>query len=479
MAFELFPDQAVDVRALRVLFRSWRATCYQLPTGGGKTVVAGYIAQQLRANGFKILILVHRKELVRQFVNTLRINGLNDDIGIICPGFTPTPWAPIQVGMVFSWVRRRPNFQPDVIFIDEAHHVRAKSWSTVLDWYPDAKLLGMTATPRRLDGKGLAPPFDVMHCGLSVAKLIELSRLSRFTVKRVPSGFGRKGLRRVAGEYNSKDLDAGANDLVVGNAVNAYLKYIPGYRTIMFGVTKRHARVTSARLVEAGVRAGYVGDDTDPKERDATFDRFGDGGLDVVCNVGLVDEGFDVPACDAIMDVAPTMSVTKYMQRAGRMLRYQPDKLACLVDLVGNIYEHGSPDVDRHWSLEDSKDLGRPERTGDVGRNLRCCKHCLTVFKPTQPFCPQCGVEHDGRPVSEVDVELIEDTPPPPKPPPEPKMSQRERGLLLRDCHQLHALGRSDEAWTKLRDAARAVGYAPGWAIMLADHIGIPEEVRR
>ena len=479
MAFELFPDQAVDVEALRVLFRSNRAVCYQLPTGGGKSVVCGFIAQQLRANGFKILILVHRKELVKQFVRTLRINGLGDDIGIICPGFTPTPWAPIQVGMVFSWVRRRPNFVPDFIFIDEAHHVRAKSWETVLGWYPDAKLGGMTATPRRLDGKGLAPPFDAMHCGLSVAKMIDISRLSRFTVKRVPAGFGKKGLRKLGGDYNRKDLDARADELVVGNAVNAYLKYIPGRRTIMFGVTKRHARRTAERMIEAGVRAAYVGDDTDPKERDATFERFGEGGIDVVCNVGLVDEGFDVPACDAIMDVAPTMSVTRYMQRAGRMLRYLPDKTAVLVDLVGNIYEHGSPDVDRLWSLDDSKDLGKPERTGDRGTALRCCKHCLTVFKPTQPFCPACGNEHDGRPVSEVDVDLIEDAPPEPKPKPEPKMTQRDRALLLRDCHQLHALGRSDEAWEKLEAAGRTAGYAPYWAMMLADHIGIPEEARR
>ena len=109
MAFKLFQDQEQDVEALRRLLRTHRSVLYQLPTGGGKTVVAGFIAQRLRANGFKILVLVHRRELVRQFVSTLRTAGLADDLGIVCPGFTPTPWAAIQIGMVFSWVRRHPS----------------------------------------------------------------------------------------------------------------------------------------------------------------------------------------------------------------------------------------------------------------------------------------------------------------------------------------------------------------------------------
>ena len=479
MAFDLFEDQAEDVEALRQILKSHRSVVYQLATGGGKTVVAGHIAQSARRKGRKILILVHRRELVHQFLNTLKQSGLNEDVGIVCPGYAPAPWAPIQLAMVFSWCRRQPPFQPDLIFVDEAHHVKAKSWQTVMDWYDRAKVVGMTATPIRLDGKGLSPPFQSMHCGLSIPELIRRHRLSPVRVLRVPVGFGLKGVKKTAGEYNKQDLDQRANATVVGHSTNAYLKHLKGCRTIMFGVTKRHARETANSLQACGILAAAVGDDTPSDVRAKTFERFAEGLLDVVCNVSLIDEGFDVPACDAVMDVSHTASVTRYLQRVGRALRYVAGKEAILLDLVGNTYRHDLPDTERHWSLTVDKSDGSFDSAAKAGRQLRCCQQCLTLFQPRLSECPHCGAIHDGRPVSEVDVELMEALPAEKKPKAEPKMTRRTRANMLREAGRLNRRGYQRQAWKIIYDAGKLAGYHPNWAHISADLVGIPHEQRR
>lgn len=477
---ELYPDQADDVRALRLAFREHDSVCYQLATGGGKTIIAGWLAQQMRERGLKILILVHRRELIKQFYKTLKLAGLARDVGVVCRGWPTSPWAPIKLAMVFSWHRRAINWDPDVVIVDEAHHIRAMTWEEVLARYRNPKKLLLTATPQRPDGKGLANHAEYLHCGSSVPTLQGLGRLAPLRVLRVPIGFGVKGVRKQRGDYAAGELDRRANKAVVGKTVEAYLKYIPGARAIQFAVSRRHARATAERFRECGVNAAYVGSDTSEGERDDTFGRFSEGGITVVCNVALVDEGFDVPDCEAVIDSAPTLSLVKYLQRAGRCLRPFPGKVAVFVDLVGNVYRHGRPDADRVWTLEEDVENGALTKKETKGDGLRCCKSCLTVFNPQHAFCPHCGHEHDGRPVREVDVELIEDMGGPPKPPkPPPKMTQAERGRLLAECHRLLAIGEPQTAFNRLRDAARQADYAPAWVHIIADQLKIPMSARR
>ena len=479
MSFKLFTDQARDVRALRRLFRQHRSIVYVLPTGGGKSVCSGYIAQKLRTNGFKVLILVHRKELVAQFYDTLHQLGLSLDVGVVCPGWTPTPWCPIQIGMVFSWARRKPDFTPDFIFVDEAHHIRASTWETVLGMYPDAKIMGMTATPVRLDGKGLGTHFETMHEGATPGQLVKWGRLAPVHIKRVPIGFHHTK-KKLAGEFNKKEQDRLADARIVGNAASAYVKHLSGIKTVMFAVSRRHSRETAEALRALGVDAAHIGDDCTDAERTNAVRSFDKGNCMVLCNVGLIDEGFDVKACGAVMDVSHTLSTTKFMQRQGRSRRFLPGKTAVLMDLVGNVARHSHPDVSRIWSLDDNLDISAPKRSSERGVNMRMCDQCLTMFQPKMPACPHCGHIHDGRPVVEVDVELIDDyaPPPPPKPKAEPKMTQKQRRALLNDCRYLKRHDGDEAAWLKLRDAAADVGYESAWAHIMADHIGIPSNAR-
>jgi len=750
--YELFDDQKHDVASIRRLLSQQRKTIYAASTGSGKTVTAGHIMQSASRKGSKVLVLVHRRELVGQFVHTLHEAGLDDRVGVVCGGWTPTPWAPIQVAMVFSWARRKMSFRPDLIIIDECfvagtpvlmadgtelpieavrpndrvmsafgpcvvascsvswthhiremrlsngqrirctqnhpfltrsgwtqarnlgvgshllrpqdlsamwqalwpesgdrqrdgemaghaseklrenhllfeilfqevqephvrqentgqvvekseghgawttreggqrqrsyesasrlaelaggwldggtcrahetgsagipaplqdrsgqpfgndrhrggravarhpfsevagreegpipegirvesiedqertrpvrvfnlavnghpsfvvggavvhncHHAKAKTWETVIERYPDAYLLGLTATPVRLDGKGLSPPFRSMHCGLSTPELIEAGRLSPIHVLRIPSSFRKKGLRMTGGEYNRKDMEKKADAKFVADAVNAYLKYTPDRQCIMFGVSKRHARDVAERFAEFGVSAAAVGDDTPDPVREDTFRQFARGGIRVVCNVSLIDEGFDVPACDVVIDAAPTASVVRYLQRAGRAMRYREGKMAILLDLVGNSYDHGLPDQSREWELvvDNPKDLREENRR--KGNNLRCCRQCLCLFSPKLVECPHCGTEHDGTPVHEIDIDLIEAKPKEPKRP-KAKMTMRERGQKTGEAKSLARLGKYDEAWEAIKSVQMEAEYHNGWAHITADLIGIPHENR-
>jgi len=475
--YELFDDQKHDVASIRRLLSQQRKTIYAASTGSGKTVTAGHIMQSASRKGSKVLVLVHRRELVGQFVHTLHEAGLDDRVGVVCGGWTPTPWAPIQVAMVFSWARRKMSFRPDLIIIDECHHAKAKTWETVIERYPDAYLLGLTATPVRLDGKGLSPPFTSMHCGLSTPELIEARRLSPIHVLRIPSSFRKKGLRMTGGEYNRKDMEKKADAKFVADAVNAYLKYTPDRQCIMFGVSKRHARDVAERFAEFGVSAAAVGDDTPDPVREDTFRQFARGGIRVVCNVSLIDEGFDVPACDVVIDAAPTASVVRYLQRAGRAMRYREGKMAILLDLVGNSYDHGLPDQSREWELvvDNPKDLREENRR--KGNNLRCCRQCLCLFSPKLVECPHCGTEHDGTPVHEIDIDLIEAKPKEPKRP-KAKMTMRERGQKTGEAKSLARLGKYDEAWEAIKSVQMEAEYHNGWAHITADLIGIPHENR-
>jgi len=366
MTVSLFDDQAHDVDVLRQLLREHKRVLYQLPTGGGKSVVAGYIASRVRQRGKRILILVHRRELVQQFYSTLEKSGLADDIGVVCRGIAPDPFAPIQIAMVFTVARRgatafSPQFAPDIIFVDEAHHIRAKSWETVLSIFPAARVIGMTATPARLDGKGLDTHFDAIHCGLSVPQLIAKGRLSRVRTLQMPPTLSYEGVKMAAGEYNKKQLAGRVTERFLINGVNAYLRHANGKPAIFFGIDKKHAKETAEKFRAAGVRAEYVGDDTELQSRVSRFRDFAEGLIDVICNVNIVSEGFDVPRCEVVLDAAPTLSLTMYLQRAGRMMRFVPGKVGTLIDLTvgksadtpGNSIMHGLPDEEgRLWSLE-------------------------------------------------------------------------------------------------------------------------------
>ena len=461
--------QLADVKKLRLVLRRVRAVVYQLPTGAGKTIVAGYIASLLADRGKRALVLVHRRELVRQFSKTLTQAGLGDQYGIIAAGRVETRWARFQIASVQSINRRETGWlKPNLVIVDEAHHVKAKTWENVLGRFPDTKVLGLTATPGRLDGKPLGDHFDTLVQGPSIGELVEQGDLAPMRVLRPEQGLSTAGVRTMAGDWNKKDLDERLTDQVIAAGAAAYRRYGAGKRAIFFAVNRRHSKAIVESLSKEGFRAEHIDAETDVRRRDLVLKEFGEGLIQVVSNVDLISEGTDVPECEVIMMGRPTKSVTMYLQQAGRAMRPGKGKTALLLDLAGNSWDLGLPDEERSWDLEGTRQGAAVDKR-PVGMRQRCCSACAEVYSSRLLACPSCGTEHVLPKPLEVEAELSEAAPSQGS----PRISRREMKS------RLAAVMRRREGYEGLVRIGKDFGYKPGWARFMAEVLKVPIDARK
>jgi superfamily II DNA or RNA helicase len=298
-ALELRPYQAACVDALRASYAVGnRAPLFQLATGAGKTVVFGAITRSAAAKGRRVLIAVHRRELVKQACAKLQWAGVRH--GIIAAGFRPDASAAVQVGSAQTLVRRLgslPDF--DLIVLDEAHHAVAASWDALLKAQPGAKLLGVTATPARLDGKGLGVgfggPFDDLVCGPSIGELIADKWLSPARCFIPARGLDLSGVRTRLGDFAVADLvEAIDRKGITGDAVADYRQRADHQPAIAFCATVAHAEHVATAFRNAGYRSDCVHGGLSTKDRDALIAGLGNGATEVLTSCDLISEGLDV-----------------------------------------------------------------------------------------------------------------------------------------------------------------------------------------
>jgi DNA repair protein RadD len=386
MQLRTYQQRAID--DLRAAMQTGaRAPLLVLPTGGGKTIIFSAIAQSAAAKGNRVLILVHRRELIHQASSKLQWIGL--DHGIIAAGIPPLD-APVQIASVQTLARRltRMDWQPGLIIIDEAHHATAGQWVRILDHWPNAYRLGVTATPCRLSAEGLRSAFDAMVLGPSVADLISAGYLSPARIYAPPVVADLQGIRTRAGDY-ANDQAAAAMDrpTVTGDAIAHYQRYAGEQQAIAFCCNVKHAVSVCDAFKTAGIAAELLLGDT--QNRDQVVADFAAHRTRVLVTVDVVSEGFDVPAASCAILLRPTQSLGLYLQQVGRVLRPAPGKDAAIIlDHVGNVLRHGFPDDPRDWSLDD-----RMRRTrGTPAPSVRTCPECFAAFKPA-PICPVCGAQ--------------------------------------------------------------------------------------
>ena len=441
---------------LRAAVTAHRSALYQLPTGGGKTVVAGEIARRAALKGASTMLIVHRRELVEQSLRTLREYVPGVPVGVEAAGWPSLPWAPLQVGMVQSIVRRKQVQTPDLVIVDEAHHVRASTWERVLARWPKARRVGLTATPERLDGKGLREHFAAMVQGPTIPELVGMKCLAPTKTLRIKAHLLARDLKvQRNGDYRRSELAERITEQVIADAVDAYMKYARGRRAIFFGVTVAHSMAVIEGLKGHGVKAEHVDGTDHAARRDRVMNGLRDGAIDVVGNCDLISEGFDAPGCDCVMLGCPTQSVTRYLQQAGRSMRPGPGKVALVLDLTGISYDLGLPDEIREWSLDDGEIRDEPEKKR---RKPRDCARCNAAHYGLR--CPHCGhVAEPGTRIETVEADLEEATANGTGRPP------RRTGRMTRKQinYRLYEARKTPNPVAALELIAEQAGYRSGW----------------
>lgn len=376
------------------------AVCVQLPTGGGKTGTATEAHRLATERGHHSMFIVHRQELVDQTARTFDEFGV--PYGFIAAGYPVNPYQPVQICSIDTLKARLARGvalpKPALISWDECHHCAAEGWQKVFQHFKEAKHLGWTATPERLDGKGLHPMFTALVCGPSTAELIGAGWLSpyRLFCPVVPD---TSGLPAARGEYVRAAVDhLMSRPGVVGKIVETYLEH--GRRldgTLRKAIGFAHSVEASQRYVAAmnaaGIRAAHLDGNTARVERRATIQLYRAGLIDVLWSVDLFGEGFDVPEAEIAILARPTKSLALFLQQCGRVLRPGEGKVATILDHAGNVFhisgkpKHGLPDARREWSL-----FGRKKQSGAAPAEdeLFLCPSCKLAHAPA-PKCPACG----------------------------------------------------------------------------------------
>jgi DNA repair protein RadD len=370
------------------------------PTGSGKTIMACEIIRKYHAAYKSVLFLSHRIEITSQTHDKLkRFEVPHGVIQADLPELA-RPMECVQVASIQTLTARaiRSNrMKPppaDIVIIDECHHAVADSYRKIREQYPDAIILGLTATPCRGDGRGLGNDFGTMIQAPQVPELIKLGVLVPTKVY-APVDPDLKGVRTVRGDYNQSQLaermDKGG---LIADIVGSWHKYAEGRRTVCFATSVGHSIHIRDCFTESGVRAEHIDGTTCADERDETLARLRSGDLEVVTNCAVLTEGWDMPDCGAIILARPTKSFQLYRQMIGRVIRSAPGKSnAIVLDHAGATYRHGLVEDPIGWTLErDHKAQNKTHAArGEVGtRKLVECKQC-NALRMSGEACPHCG----------------------------------------------------------------------------------------
>lgn len=374
------------------------------PTGAGKTVMFSYMAHHASQKNNKVLLLAHREELVNQISETLSM--FNCDHGFITAKKDMDNSKMVQVGSVFTVVNRFEKMNnPDLVILDEAHHFSSgNTWSRILDNFKGAKIIGVTATPCRTDGKPLKDIFDEMIVGPSVADLIKLGSLSDYRAF-APALIQDIKMKVIAGDYSQKETDHLMNDVVItGHAVREWKSIANGKKTIVFCSSVDHAKNVAQMYIEHGISAASLDGESDPEERSRVLNKFKAGDITVLTNCALFTEGFDCKTIDCVQLLRPTASLSLYLQMVGRGLRvYEGKGKAIIIDHVRAIEKHGLPDQHREWSLTEPV----KKRSGKAESPVQICPQCFAAVPISSSQCSECG--HEFKKQSKEDTKTVDE----------------------------------------------------------------------
>jgi DNA repair protein RadD len=400
---QLRPYQSQLVTEIRGQYQlGHRSVLAVLPTGGGKTVCFSYIAQAASVKGNRVLILVHRAELLDQASRAMPVPH-----GIIAANRAMDLSHTVQVASVQTVARRlhllpRDFFQ--LLVVDEAHHTTAGTWARVIAHFHAAKLLGVTATPIRGDGRGLGEHYQAMVQGPTAAELTSEGYLAPARVL-APPGFDSAGLRKRMGDFDTKQAEQRVGT-IMGDCLGHYRKHLSGQTAIAFCCSVAHAEAVAHLFQSAGIAAASIDGTMDTSTRRELLAGLGTGRLKVLTSCALIGEGVDVPSVGGCILLRPTASVGLHLQMIGRCLRPQPGKTAVVLDHVGNTLRLGHHLEERDWTLD-----GLRNRDREAAPSVKVCPTCFATSPSIAQVCRDCGhvfAPPERRELKQVEGELVE-----------------------------------------------------------------------
>jgi DNA repair protein RadD len=427
------------------------------PTGSGKTLIAATLIQ--RTPRWKhVLWLAHRTELVGQAREHLMHLGLR--CGVLCAKYVEQhpdhvdATARHQVGSVQTILRRGAlTPRPDLIVFDEAHRSMADSYQDVVKLAPDALVLGLTATPCRLDGKGLGNFYKGMHVVVNPSELYAAGylRAPLTYVEDEDQVVSRlKGAAINDGEFTRAAMTRAVDHAdLIGNVVQQAIRLAPSVPKVVFAATVPHSQRIAARFRTAGVTAAHLDGTTPAIERARVIEALGAGKIEVVTSVDLFCEGWDLPGLGAVSLARPTQSFSRLVQMIGRVQRPEGPTAKIVLDHGANCTRHQHfPGEDIAWTLEQ----GRAVRiAAEAALWVKACIACQLIIEWSCTTCPQCGSAQPSTKAPreipqerEIDLIALERS----------RLEQRERldkqRAILRERAQKIAQARSlDDAWVE------------------------------
>ena len=459
--------QAEIYQRTREAFRNNRSVCMSLCTGAGKTVVFTEMTKNAAKKRSIVWIVVPRNELLQQASDHLLAAGVAH--GLIAAGTMESRAYNVHVVSKDTLIRRFDKIKrpPDFMIIDECH-LALDRYMEIVARYPDAKILGVTATPSRLDGRGLSELYQTHVQGPSLAEMVENGDLSNLRYFCPPIE-GLEGLKRSGTEYNQNDLEALLTvRKVYGEAISHYRRHADHKPCLVFCRSVKAAAQTAEKFNEAGYKFENIDGTMTYKRRKALIQGLKAGDLDGLTSCELITYGLDVPRVECIIMLRPTLSRTLFCQMIGRGMRNYPGKKELIVlDHVGNLQEHGHPLAPYEWQFDGVEKRKRAKPDPELIARLCPKIDFLYCSKPSCVGCPYSDGGKDPRPPIVIDTDLVEADSP-------VKMKDRdpsERDMIEGDIHGAIAKFKTAETVGKfdvgavgaLLEIATDTGRQPLW----------------
>ena len=442
----LRPYQSVAVESTHQSFHEgYKKTLLCMPTGSGKTTVVAHLIEDYLSQNLKILFVAHRRELVDQAHNRLAQHGI--DAGLILPGYEMNGHK-VNIASVQTLVRREIP-QVDILIVDECHHSMAGSFLRIIGKCIDkgSKVLGLTATPFRLDGKPLGLIFDDLLVPTTVRELIDDGYLvqPRYFSASIKEDFGE--LHYLAGEYKSEELFKKFDrKALYDGLIRNYVEF-GGGKGLVFNVNIEHSIKTRDAFREAGFTCEHI--DHTTRNRGEIEKAFRSNQVEILCNVGLYGEGYDLPHLDTTMINTKTMSYVNFAQWIGRSLRPSEGKEhGIVIDQGNNIYEHGFIEDEIDYNF-----IHKYKKKGDRIAPIKLCPQCQSALHASVMKCGFCGYVYPKKEMELKDAvfEEIKES---------PKVCKKAK---LPE-HLRKPWGRMNNE--ELQEVATLRGYKKGWVWM-------------